>query len=72
MRPQFTNHLIEKKAYRIVVTRTLRKDAQADLFSGEAYNYYGIITNNEFFTNKEVIEFYNDRGDAENSNPIFE
>lgn len=31
-------------------------------------NYYGIMTNNKEFTNKEVIEFYNDRGDAENSN----
>ena len=60
-----------KKEYRIVVTRTLRKDAQIDLFSGEVYNYYGIITNNEVFTNKEVIEFYNDRGDAENSNRYF-
>jgi Transposase DDE domain group 1 len=60
-----------KKEYRIVVTRTLRKDSQADLFSGKAYNYYGIITNNEVFTNNEVIKFYNDRGDAENSNRYF-
>lgn len=29
------------------------------------------MTNNEAFTNKEVIEFYNDRGDAENSNRYF-
>ena len=56
------------KGYRIVVARTLRKDFQTDVFSEKAYNYYGIITNNEKFTNKEVIEFYNDRGDAENSN----
>jgi hypothetical protein len=57
-----------KKEYRIVVTRTLRKDLQTDMFSEKAYNYYGIMTNNMGFTNKEVIEFYNDRGDAENSN----
>ncbi|HSN48745.1 MAG TPA: transposase, partial [Flavobacterium sp.] len=57
-----------KKEYRIVVTRTLRKDLQTDMFSEKAYNYYGIMTNNKGFTNKEVIEFYNDRGDAENSN----
>jgi Transposase DDE domain group 1 len=57
-----------EKEYRIVVTRALRKDLQADLFSEKAYNYYGIMTNNKEFTNKEVIEFYNDRGDAENSN----
>lgn len=59
------------KQYRIVVTRTLRKDGQTDFFSGDAYNYYGIITNNEVFTSKEVIELYNDRGDAENSNRYF-
>jgi hypothetical protein len=56
------------KQYRIVVTRTLKKNGQIDVFSGKSYNYYGIITNNETFTNKEVIEFYNNRGDAENSN----
>jgi hypothetical protein len=56
------------KEYRIVVTRTLRKDLQTDMFSEKAYNYYGIMTNNKKFTNKEVIQFYNDRGDAENSN----
>jgi Transposase DDE domain group 1 len=60
-----------KKEYRIVVTRTLRKDGQTDVFSKQAYNYYGIITNNDAFTSKEVIEFYNDRGDAENSNRYF-
>lgn len=54
--------------YRIVVTRVLKKDKQIDLLTGSAYNYYGIITNNRFQTNKEVIEFYNARGDAENSN----
>lgn len=58
----------EDKAYRIIVTRNLKKDAQIDLLSGSAYNYYGIMTSNEISTNKEVIEFYNNRGDAENSN----
>jgi hypothetical protein len=60
-----------KKQYRIVVTRIPRKDRQIDLFSGESYTYYGIITNNEAFTNQEIIEFYNHRGDAENSNRYF-
>ena len=58
----------EDKEYRIVVTRTLKKDMQIDFLSGSAYNYYGIMTRNKTFTNKEVIEFYNARGDAENSN----
>jgi len=57
-----------KKQYRIVVTRKKRKDTQIDLLSGSAYTYQGIITNNEEEQEKEVIEFYNQRGDAENSN----
>ena len=55
-------------SYRIVVTRSERKDKQIDLMSGTVYNYYGIMTNNLLFSNQEVIEFYNQRGDSENSN----
>lgn len=55
-------------SYRVVVTRTLRKDHQMDLISETPYNYYGIMTDNLLFSNQEVIEFYNQRGDAENSN----
>jgi len=57
-----------KQAYRAVITRTERKDKQADVFSATAYDYYGILTDEWFKDNKEVIEFYNQRGDAENSN----
>ena len=56
------------KEYRIVVTRKKRTDGQMDMLSGSAYTYQGIITSNEIITEKEVIEFYNQRGDAENSN----
>ena len=56
------------KEYRIVVTRKKRKDKQMDLLSESAYTYQGIITTNEHQKPKEVIEFYNQRGDAENSN----
>lgn len=56
------------KEYRIVVTRKKRTDGQTDLLSGKAYTYQGIITNDEEKCEKEVIEFYNQRGDAENSN----
>jgi len=56
------------KAYRIVVTRHKRKDGQIDLLSGSAYNYLGIITNNQHASEQTVIQFYNDRGDSENSN----
>lgn len=54
--------------YRIVVTRSLKKDQQIDVFSETSYNYYGIMTNDFDFSDKEVIVFYNNRGDAENSN----
>ncbi len=56
------------KAHRIVVTRNKRKDRQIDLLSGTAYTYQGIITNNNQMNEQGVIEFYNGRGDAENSN----
>jgi hypothetical protein len=55
-------------AYRVVVTRTIKKDMQRDLLCGTAYNYYGIITNDKVKDDKDVIEFYNQRGDSENSN----
>ncbi len=57
-----------KTSYRIVVTRTKKKTAQIDFESNSAYDYYGIMTNNTIYSNKEIIEFYNQRGDAENSN----
>jgi len=56
------------KEYRIVVTRKKRKDAQIDFLSGGAYTYQSIITNDNEKTEKDVIDFYNQRGDAENSN----
>lgn len=59
---------IFSKAYRIVVTRHKRKDGQVDLLSGCAYEYQGIITNNEQMSEQTVIEFYNARGDSENAN----
>jgi hypothetical protein len=58
----------ETNSYRIVVTRTKKKTAQIDFESNSAYDYYGIMTNNTALNNKEIIEFYNQRGDAENSN----
>lgn len=57
------------KTYRVVITRTYSKDNQQDLFTGNSYNYQGIITNNRTMSETEVIEFYNARGnDSENSN----
>jgi len=56
------------KKYRLVVTRTLQKSDQLDAFEGRAYHYQAIITNDLAMSEKEVIEFYNQRGDAEKSN----
>jgi len=57
-------------SYRVVVTRSLKKNNQTDIFSGTAYNYYGIMTNNHLFSDQEIIEFYNKRGDSENANKL--
>ena len=56
------------KTYRVVVTRTLQKGNQLDAFEGRAYHYHAIITNDQCKGEKEVIEFYNQRGDSEKSN----
>lgn len=58
----------EENEYRIVVTRVAKKTQQIDIESQSAYDYYGIMTNNLSLTDKEVILFYNQRGDSENSN----
>lgn len=54
-----------EKSYRLVITRIKRKDGQTDLYSGEAYTYRGILTNDRKITNEEVVTFYNARGESE-------
>lgn len=56
-------HLLKK--YRLVVTKVKRDDSQINLFSGEAYNYYGIITNDYKLDNNQIVSFYNQRGAKE-------
>ncbi len=56
------------QSYRAVITRTQRKDKQIDILSETAYDYYGIITSDKIKNEQQVIGFYNQRGDAENSN----
>lgn len=53
--------------HRVVVTRTKVKHGQTDVFTGQ-YSYYGILTNNRELTDAEVILFYNQRADSENTN----
>jgi len=60
----FTNFL-EKLNCRLVVMREKIDDPQLDLFEGETFNYRCILTNDHHATEKEVIEFYNQRGSCE-------
>lgn len=54
-----------EKIYRAVVLREERKDGQMDLFTGGNYTYRSILTNNKKESNKEVVEFFNQRGGQE-------
>ncbi len=53
------------KEYRIVVTKEARRDGQINMFTGEAYNYSVILTNDFEMTDNEVVFFYNARGAKE-------
>jgi len=53
------------KEYRIVVTKEARRDGQINLFTGEAYNYSVILTNDFDMSNNDVVFFYNARGTEE-------
>jgi Transposase DDE domain group 1 len=53
------------KEYRLVITKEERKDGQLNLFTGEAYNYSPIITNDYDKTDDEIVFFYNQRGKEE-------
>ena len=60
----FTQFLAEQN-YRLVVMREKTGDLQLDLFEGEKFNYRSILTNDHQSTEKEVIEYYNQRGASE-------
>lgn len=53
------------KEYRIVVTKEARRDGQINMFTGEAYNYSPILTNDFEMTDDQVVYFYNARGAQE-------
>jgi hypothetical protein len=53
------------KEYRVVVTKEARRDGQINIFTGEAYNYSPIMTNDFDMTDDEVVYFYNARGAQE-------
>ncbi|MGF1638816.1 MAG: IS1380 family transposase [Cyclobacteriaceae bacterium] len=54
-----------EKPYRLVISRIKRRDGQLDMFSSEAYTYRGILTDDMESSNKEVVAFYNARGESE-------
>lgn len=51
--------------YRLVVTKKARKDGQIDIFTGDAFLYSMIITNDREMAIDEVVIFYNQRGKTE-------
>jgi len=55
----------EDKNYRLVIMREVSSDNQLDLFTGDTFKYRSILTNDWESTEKEVIEYYNQRGASE-------
>ena len=54
-----------QRSYRLVVSRIPREDKQINLFTGEAYVYRSILTNDRKTSAKSIIAFYNQRGESE-------
>jgi hypothetical protein len=55
----------EHQNYRLVIMREDNSDNQLDLFTGDTFKYRSILTNDWESTEKEVIEYYNQRGASE-------
>lgn len=55
----------EDRNYRLVIMREKNKDTQLDVFTNDNYIYRSILTNDHQSTEKEVIEYYNQRGSQE-------
>jgi hypothetical protein len=60
----FTKFLADKN-YRLVIMREKTNDPRLDVFEGEKFNYRCILTNDHKSIEKEVIEYYNQRGNSE-------
>jgi hypothetical protein len=54
-----------KTPYRLVVSRIKRKDKQTGIFSGQAYTYRAILTNDLDWELEQIVSFYNQRGKSE-------
>jgi hypothetical protein len=55
----------EDKKYRLVIMREKSNDNQIDMFTGDSLKYRSILTDDYQSTEKEVIEYYNQRGGSE-------
>jgi len=55
----------EEKNYRLVIMREKSDDNQIDMFTGDTFIYRSILTDDWQSTEKEVIEYYNQRGCSE-------
>jgi len=60
----FTQFFAEKN-YRLVIMREKSDDNQINMFTGDTFIYRSILTNDSQSTEKEVIEYYNQRGSSE-------
>jgi len=56
---------LKDKSYRLVIMREPNKTGQMNIFTGDAMKYRSILTNDRQSTEKEVIEYYNQRGRSE-------
>lgn len=55
----------EEENYRLVIMREKSDDNQIDMFTGDTFIYRSILTSDWQSTEKEVIEYYNQRGSSE-------
>ncbi len=55
----------ESKAYRYVVSREKNRTGQTDVFYNDNFTYRAIATNDRISTEKEVVDYYNQRGASE-------
>jgi len=55
----------QDKEYRLVIMREKSSSTQIDAFTGDTFIYRSILTNDWQSTEKEIIEYYNQRGASE-------
>lgn len=54
-----------EKNYKLVIMREQTDDIQIDLFTKDTFKYRSILTNDHENTEKQIIEYYNQRGTTE-------